>query len=110
MGQAEDPNRSLNVVITGDAGLIGGVLMPYLTAMGHTVRRLTRQGSDPTWSDLIWRPAEGALDPSHFDRGAAVGHLADCSASRIGGYTPTSMKPSPISSGATGHEPTGTHR
>jgi uncharacterized protein (TIGR01777 family) len=76
MGQAEDPDRSLNVVITGAVGLIGGLLVPYLTARGHTVRRLTRQRSDPTRDDLNWQPAEGRLDPSHFDGVDAVVHLA----------------------------------
>lgn len=68
------PQISRTVAITGATGLIGRALIPFLTAAGHRVRRVTRTSSQP--DDIIWDPASGRLDPAALEGIDAVIHLA----------------------------------
>jgi len=67
-------SRPMNVIVSGSSGLVGSALLPFLTAGGHTVRRLVRDGGDA--SDLAWRPDRGELDGRGFAGCDAVVHLA----------------------------------
>ena len=67
-------SRPMNVIVSGSSGLVGSALVPFLTAGGHSVRRLVREGGDAT--DLAWRPDRGELDGRGFAGCDAVVHLA----------------------------------
>lgn len=67
-------SRPMNVVVSGSRGLVGSALVPFLTAGGHVVRGLVREGGNAT--DLAWRPDRGELDGRGFDGVDAVVHLA----------------------------------
>ena len=62
------------IAITGATGLIGGALVARLTALGHTVRRLTR--TPRAAGDAGWDPPAGRLDPAAFDGVDGVVNLA----------------------------------
>lgn len=69
--QGEAP---LHVAVTGASGLLGSVLVPFLTTGGHRVTPVTRR-SRP--SDAIrWDPSSGAIEASAFEGLDAVVHLA----------------------------------
>ena len=63
------------VAITGASGFLGGALVPFLTAGGHTVRTIGRGAG----SDARWDPAAGRLDAGALDGIDAVIHLAGSS-------------------------------
>jgi uncharacterized protein (TIGR01777 family) len=61
--------------VTGASGLIGGALVPFLTAGGHEIRRLVRRA--PRGQDEIrWDPARGELDAAALGGVDAVVHLS----------------------------------
>lgn len=65
----------LTVAISGASGLIGSALTAFLSAGGHTVRRLVRRtvkGAD----EIYWSPRDGVLDPADLAGVDAVVHLA----------------------------------
>ncbi|HUK54124.1 MAG TPA: TIGR01777 family oxidoreductase [Candidatus Binatia bacterium] len=70
------------ILVTGATGLLGGALVPYLAAGGHTVVRLAR--SAPTtqpWpgmqvETIVWDPASGSPAPPALEGFDAVVHLA----------------------------------
>jgi len=68
----------MKVVVTGSSGLIGSALVPYLSAGGHEVTRLSRPSTNPgTDQDSIqWEPKERLLDIKDFEDVDAVVHLA----------------------------------
>ncbi len=43
---ANAPGAALRVAVTGSHGLVGSALAPFLTAGGHTVTRIARQGDE----------------------------------------------------------------
>ena len=62
------------IAISGTSGLIGSHLVPFLTAAGHTVKRLVRK-QRPDWSyELCWDPEVGILDD--FSDVTMIIHLA----------------------------------
>ncbi|RAP23966.1 TIGR01777 family protein [Candidatus Marinamargulisbacteria bacterium SCGC AG-343-K17] len=62
------------IAITGASGLIGSHLVPFLTAAGHTVKRLVRK-KRPDWTyELCWDPEVGILDD--FSDVTMIIHLA----------------------------------
>lgn len=67
-------SRPMNVVVSGSSGLVGSALVPFLTAGGHAVRRLVRDGGAA--SDIGWRPERGEFDARPLDGVDAVIHLA----------------------------------
>lgn len=67
------------VAVTGAGGLVGRALVPFLTAGGHTVRRLVRGA--PREGEISWSVRDG-LDVGALEGVDAVVHLAGAS---IGG-------------------------
>ena len=60
--QYEWPLETQVIGITGASGFIGQSLVNFLTAAGHTVKRLVRK-KRPDWSyELCWDPEVGILD------------------------------------------------
>lgn len=75
------PSTSLRVAVTGASGLIGEALAESLSADGHRVHPLVREGgSHPEASNLgeeiPWDPSATELDPAGFEGIDAVVHLA----------------------------------
>ena len=68
--------KPLRVLITGSSGLIGSVLKPYLTAMGHQVICLVRQNSGPESDRILWDPENNFIDAKYLEDLDAVVHLA----------------------------------
>ena len=68
----------LTVAVTGASGLVGGMLVPFLTTGGHTVHRLVRRKSP--WGDvkdeIYWRPDTGEIDGARLEGVDAVVNLA----------------------------------
>jgi uncharacterized protein len=65
----------MKIAITGASGLVGGALVPFLTAGGHEVVRLVRRA--PRASDeASWDPVAGAIDATALEGVDAVVHLA----------------------------------
>jgi len=73
----------LRILVSGASGLVGSTLVAYLSAGGHAVTRLVREGRDtapppgiPTAS-ITWDPAgKGFTSPSALEGFDAVVHLA----------------------------------
>lgn len=66
----------LTVAVTGASGLVGQVLLPFLTTGGHRVRRLVRGRADAARGDVAWNPAKGEVDMAALEGVDAVVHLA----------------------------------
>jgi uncharacterized protein (TIGR01777 family) len=66
---------SLTFVVSGAAGMVGGQLVAFLRAGGHTVHRLVRR--KPAAADEIyWDPRTGVIDAAALEGMDAVVHLA----------------------------------
>ncbi|MEI8191166.1 MAG: NAD-dependent epimerase/dehydratase family protein, partial [candidate division NC10 bacterium] len=65
----------VHVAISGSRGLVGSVLIPFLTTGGHRVTRLVR-GAPANLDEAAWNPSRGLAEPSRFDGVDAVVHLA----------------------------------
>lgn len=83
--------RPLTLVVAGASGLVGTALLPFLTAGGHTVRRLVRGSAAPVpgVQDHHWDPAAGTLDGAALDGADAV--IALSGASIAERWTPQSQ-------------------
>ena len=46
----------MNILVTGGSGLIGRVLIPFLTTGGHHVVHLVRRKPVPEKGELFWDP------------------------------------------------------
>ena len=66
---------SLTVAVSGASGLIGSQLVPFLTAGGHTVRRLTRS-APPAADEILWDPRSQRVEADKLEGVDAVIHLA----------------------------------
>lgn len=66
---------SMHVAVSGSRGLVGSVLVPFLTTGGHRVTRLVR-GTAAGPGETAWDPVRGLLDASRLDGVDAVVHLA----------------------------------
>jgi uncharacterized protein (TIGR01777 family) len=64
----------MHIAVTGSGGLIGGQLMPFLTAGGHSVTPLVR--GIVSEGQLAWDPTAEAFDASALDGVEGVVHLA----------------------------------
>jgi hypothetical protein len=65
----------MRIAITGASGLIGSALVPFLTAEGDDVERVTRPTSETSGS-IVWDPDAGKLAPTAMEGFDAVIHLA----------------------------------
>ena len=69
--------NSMNVLISGSSGLVGGALVPYLSTAGHSVTRLKRSlSSRNDAKEILWSPGAGELDAAALEGIDAVVHLA----------------------------------
>lgn len=66
---------AMKVAVTGASGLIRGVLVPFLTAGGHEVRRLVRRAPRAE-GEIRWDPARGDIDAASLEGVDAVVHLS----------------------------------
>jgi len=69
-------HESWRIAVTGATGFVGSALVPYLTAAGHRVMRVTRGAVAAGSGDVHWDPARGTLDARALDGVDAVIHLA----------------------------------
>ncbi len=68
--------KKLNILVSGGSGLIGRVLIPFLTAAGHSVKKLVRARTAPGEPSVFWNPLEGLIDRASLEGLDAVIHLA----------------------------------
>ncbi|MBM4257247.1 MAG: TIGR01777 family protein [Deltaproteobacteria bacterium] len=68
--------KPLKVLLSGATGLVGSVLIPFLTAGGHQVIRLVRGEPRPDASEVQWDPMRGVADLTRLEGMDAVVHLA----------------------------------
>lgn len=66
----------LRVAVSGSSGLIGSVLVPFLTTGGHDVCRLVRGRARADAGELTLPTGSDAADPTPFEGLDAVVHLA----------------------------------
>jgi uncharacterized protein (TIGR01777 family) len=71
----EQEVKSMNVLVTGSHGLIGSSLTPYLTSLGHKVKRLLRSSADANVDDIVW-DQKRLLTPTELQGIDIVIHLA----------------------------------
>jgi uncharacterized protein (TIGR01777 family) len=62
--------------ITGATGLLGGALRAALTADGHTVHGVTRDGSRAGPGDIVWDPEARSIQAEGLEGVDVVVHLA----------------------------------
>lgn len=67
---------TMKILISGSTGLIGSELVPFLTAGGHEVVRLTRKPHGGREREILWSPGEGTLSVADVEGFDAVIHLA----------------------------------
>lgn len=67
-------SRPMRFIVSGSSGLVGSALVPFLTAGGHAVRRLVREGGAA--DDLACRPERDELDARPLEGADVVVHLA----------------------------------
>lgn len=67
--------QPLTIVVTGATGLVGSALVPFLTTLGHTVRRLGR-GPAQAPDQFSWDPLAGTVQAGALEGADAVIHLA----------------------------------
>ena len=68
--------KPLKILVSGTNGLVGSVLVPFLTAGGHQVIRLVRGTPSPGGSEVQWDPVRGVSDLTRLEGMDAVVHLA----------------------------------
>jgi hypothetical protein len=66
----------MKIAITGSSGLIGKVLVPFLSTGGHDVARLVRKQGRLAADEIRWDPAAARLDAAALEGIDAVVHLA----------------------------------
>ena len=68
--------KPLTVLISGASGVIGSVLVPFLTTGGHRVVKLVRRAPDDSGDEVFWNPYSGELNLEGIGQIDAVIHLA----------------------------------
>jgi len=66
----------MHVLVTGARGLVGSVLVPFLTSGGHAVTRLVRSTPRPGQAEVPWDPAAHSIATPALEGLDAVVHLA----------------------------------
>jgi len=70
------PDKPMTIIVTGASGVIGSMLVPFLTTGGHRVIRLIRNSSSTSQDELFWDPLSGVLHTDSIEEIDAVIHLA----------------------------------
>ena len=65
----------MRVLITGSTGLVGSVLVPFLSAKGHQVVRMVRSATGRE-QEVAWDPANNQIDAGRLEGLDGVVHLA----------------------------------
>ncbi|MFZ2633112.1 MAG: TIGR01777 family oxidoreductase [Desulfosalsimonadaceae bacterium] len=68
--------QPLNILVSGASGLLGSVLIPFLTTGGHRVMQLVRRQPDKTKGEIFWNPSAGKLNLDAAGKIDAVIHLS----------------------------------
>jgi hypothetical protein len=68
--------KPMNILVSGTNGLIGRVLVSFLTTGGHTVTGLVRSQPRAESHDILWNPQQGIADVARLEGFDAVVHLA----------------------------------
>jgi len=66
----------MKILITGSTGLLGSNLIPFLTAKGHEITRLTRSRSGKSPREIYWNPDKWEIEAEKLEGHSAVVHLA----------------------------------
>lgn len=66
----------MKILIAGASGLVGQELIPYLTKMGHQVKKLVRDSTLLREGEFLWNPENHQVDLSAFEGCDAVINLA----------------------------------
>jgi uncharacterized protein (TIGR01777 family) len=66
----------MHILVTGASGLVGSVLVPFLTTGGHRVSRLVRSTPSPGQGEIPWQPETGSIATPALEGIDAVVHLA----------------------------------
>jgi uncharacterized protein (TIGR01777 family) len=66
----------MKILITGSTGLLGSNLIPFLTAKGHEITRLTRSRSGKSPHEIYWNPDKLEIEAEKLEGHSAVVHLA----------------------------------
>ena len=73
--QRYSKEASLNILVSGSSGSIGGTLVPFLTSGGHRVTRLVRSESSLVSDQVRWNPEKEQVDAKNLEGLDAVVHL-----------------------------------
>lgn len=68
--------RRLKIAVSGAEGLVGSVLVPFLTAGGHQVLRIVRTKPRHPNEEIFWDQHEMRIEPGRLEGVDAVIHLA----------------------------------
>jgi hypothetical protein len=66
----------MKVLVSGSSGLIGSAVVSHLTAAGHYVIRLVREGPNRDRGDVVWEPVAGRIERAKIEGVDAAVHLA----------------------------------
>jgi len=66
----------MKIAVSGSSGLVGGTLVPLLTAAGDDVRRLVRGDAAGHPDAIAWDPERGTIDAAALTGVDAIVHLA----------------------------------
>ena len=67
--------KSLNIVMAGSSGMVGGELKTSLMSAGHKVQTLVRRQADPQKGEIQWDPEKREIDKNPLEGVDAVIHL-----------------------------------
>jgi uncharacterized protein len=69
-------SKPLKILLSGASGLVGSVLIPFLTAGGHQVIRMVRGTPRLGTAEVQWDPTRGVADLTRLEGMDAMIHLA----------------------------------
>lgn len=71
----------MKIAVAGASGFIGGALVPFLTAQGHTVHRLVRRPVAGA-AEIAWNPSSGEVEWEKLDGVETIINLAGANLSQ----------------------------
>ncbi|MBF0396805.1 MAG: TIGR01777 family protein [Desulfobacterales bacterium] len=69
-------DKKMNIVISGAGGVLGSVLIPFLTTGGHFVTKLVRRNPYLNKNEAFWDPYSNSINKSILEESDAVIHLS----------------------------------